>query len=217
MLDVVFDVYGEFSIKQRTRDSRSVAGTMMVSLREDTPLPKTKKDLQIFLRNDQNKTELFEILSEVLSEYCTKANIFCTKGINVLCNTSLPTERLSLCNHEEADIRPLVYVNDIVCSSLKRVTIVCTDIDAVVITLNAFYDMLISELWIEFGSGKIFRWLPIHTIAEQLGEETCRALPFWYAFTGCDTVSAFAGKGKKTAWETWNSFPEATSCFMRYH
>ena len=26
-------------------------------------------------------------------------------------------------------------------------------------------------------------------------------LPFFHALTGCDTVSAFHGKGKRTAWE----------------
>ena len=60
--------------------------------------------------------------------------------------------------------------------------------------------MSITELWwFEFGSDKNCRWFPIHTNAEQLGEETCRALPFWHAFGGCDTGSAFAGKGKKSS------------------
>ena len=112
----------------------------------------------------------------------------------------LPTERLSPCNHEEADTRLFFHVNDIVHNGLKRVTIVCTDTDVVGISLNAFCDMSITELWwFEFGSDKNCRWLPIHTNAEQLGEETCRALPFWHAFAGCDTGSAFAGKGKKNS------------------
>ena len=38
-------------------------------------------------------------------------------------------------------------------------------------------------------------------------------LPVLHAFTGCDTVSAFAGRGKKTAWETWKSFPEVNDAF----
>ena len=170
---------------------------MRVFVREDTPLPKTKKDFQKFLKSDQNKTELSEMIAEFLFENWTKANIVCSKGINVLCNTSLPTERLSPCNHEEADTRLVFHVNDIVHDGLKRVIIVCTDTDVVGIALNVFCDMSITELWFEFGSDKNCRWLPIHTIAEQLGEETCRALPSWHAFTGCDTVSAFAGKETK--------------------
>ena len=38
---------------------------------------------------------------------------------------------------------------------------------------------------------------------------------FWYSFTGCDTTSSFAGKGKKTAWETWRSYPEVIEVFAR--
>ena len=37
--------------------------------------------------------------------------------------------------------------------------------------------------------------------------------PAFHTFTGCDTVSAFTGRGKKTAWETWNSFSEMTRAF----
>ena len=31
-----------------------------------------------------------------------------------------------------------------------------------------------------------------------------------HALTGCDTVSFFSGKGKRTAWDTWSVFPAAT-------
>ena len=75
--------------------------------------------------------------------------------------------------------------------------------------------MPVTELWIAFGVGKHFRYLPIHDIASQLGGKTCKALPMFHAFSGCDTVSFFAGKGKKTCWETWKSFQEATEAFHR--
>jgi uncharacterized ParB-like nuclease family protein len=50
--------------------------------------------------------------------------------------------------------------------------------------------------------GKDLRWIPIHDIVRSLGPRS-KALPFFHAFTGCDTVSAFVGKGKKTAWQAW--------------
>lgn len=46
------------------------------------------------------------------------------------------------------------------------------------------------------------------------GPERAQALPFFHAFTGCDVVSAFNGKGKKSAFEVWNAFPEATAGFL---
>ena len=42
---------------------------------------------------------------------------------------------------------------------------------------------------------------------------TCAALPVFHAFTGCNTVSAFGGRGKKRAWSTWQVFPEVTEAF----
>ena len=33
------------------------------------------------------------------------------------------------------------------------------------------------------------------------------------AFTGCDTVSSFSGRSKKTAWSTWNVYPDVTKAF----
>ena len=38
-------------------------------------------------------------------------------------------------------------------------------------------------------------------------------LPFFHAVKGCDTVSAFFGRGKKGAYETWKSFPPVSASF----
>ena len=38
---------------------------------------------------------------------------------------------------------------------------------------------------------------------------------FLHAFTGCEIVSAFRNKGKKTAWQTWDVCPEASPVFSK--
>ena len=38
----------------------------------------------------------------------------------------------------------------------------------------------------------------------------CKTLAVFHAFTGSDTVSAFEGRGKKTAWNVWKVFPDVT-------
>lgn len=40
-------------------------------------------------------------------------------------------------------------------------------------------------------------------------------MPFFHAFTGCDVVSAFRGKGKQSAWHTWDVFDEVSSTFSK--
>ena len=50
-------------------------------------------------------------------------------------------------------------------------------------------------------------------IAKIPGPERCVALPIIPAFTGCDSVSCFDGRGKKTAWDTWTSHRDVTAAF----
>ena len=73
-----------------------------------------------------------------------------------------------------------------------------------------FAKLEIDKLWIAFGKGKDLRWIPIHEISNALGPRSL-CLPFVHAFTGCDTVSAFRGKSKRTAWAI---FDDATDTFV---
>jgi hypothetical protein len=75
-----------------------------------------------------------------------------------------------------------------------------------------FDDLNVDHLWMTFGKGKDLRWIPIHDSVRSPGPRS-KALPFFRAFTGCDTVSTFVGKGKKTAWQAWNVFENATEVF----
>ena len=91
---------------------------------------------------------------------------------------------------------------------------ISTDTDVVVLAISTFARLGLSKMWIGFGKTKDFRWLPIHDITAEL-EMPVSALPFFHAFTGCDTTSAFRGKGKKSAWQVWEVFPDVTEVFSR--
>ena len=54
---------------------------------------------------------------------------------------------------------------------------------------------------------------PIHKIITSLTQQQCKAFPFFHSVTECDTVSYFAGKGKKTTFQAWKSNPEVTEIF----
>ena len=70
------------------------------------------------------------------------------------------------------------------------------------------------ELWVAFGTGANLRYIAAHKICSRLGPRVSKTLPFFHAFTGCDTVSYFSGKGKKTAFEAWKLYPEVTDAFL---
>jgi hypothetical protein len=59
-----------------------------------------------------------------------------------------------------------------------------------------------------------YRYIPIHEINEDLGKDISLALPAFHAITGCDTVSAFFGKGEKSAWQAWQSCPGLTAALQ---
>ena len=82
-------------------------------------------------------------------------------------------------------------------------------------SLYAFAQLTSSpnELWVAFGTGTHYRLIPAHKICAAIGLDKCLALPMFHAFTGCDTDSCFSGRGKRTAWDTWNMYPEPTGQF----
>lgn len=69
-------------------------------------------------------------------------------------------------------------------------------------------------MWLAFGTGKNFCYLAAHQMAASLGPKMSCALPMFHSLTGCDTVSSFAGRGKKAAWSTWKSLPELTDALL---
>ena len=52
--------------------------------------------------------------------------------------------------------------------------------------------------------------ITVHKVATK-DPRVCATLHVFHAFTGCDTTSLFAGRGKTTVWNTWNVFPEVTA------
>ena len=107
------------------------------------------------------------MIADCVVEQCTQLAAIATKGKKVVSNKGIRRTGLQPCNHEKADTRILPYTQDDVRSGFKKVMIAANDTD-VVISLYALFDLGRDELWIEYGSGKQQRWLPIHTYASVL-------------------------------------------------
>ena len=92
------------------------------------------------------------------------------------------------------------------------------DTDVLVIAVSALpqlQELGLQKLWIAFGQGRNRKWIPIHDLNSTIGPKKTRGLLFFHAFSGCDVVSAFRWKGKKSAWQTWNVCPEASDIFYQ--
>ena len=96
----------------------------------------------------------------------------------------------------------------------RRILIRTMDKDVVVLTVWVGQELhdVVDELW---RTGKNFHYIAAHELVACLGPEKSKSLPVFHAITGCDTISAYAGRGKKTAWAVWGTFPEVTNAFLQ--
>ena len=127
-----------------------------------------------------------------------------TDGEQVIC---VPQQEdvnsLTPCNQEEADIRMMLHVAHAAQHGHHQIQVRTVDSDVVVLAVMVVQKLPAGdELWVAFGTGKNYRYIAAHEIASSLGPEKACALPMFHAITGCDTVSASVGHGKKSAWAT---------------
>ena len=118
---------------------------------------------------------------------------------------------------EEADMRIVVHLEHALKCGYCNVRVRTSDTDVLVILIGHFYDLLNKfpgiEVEVDFGAGKNTTLYCVRTICMKLGHRKSRA-PVFHSFTGTDTTYAFRGKGKKSAWSTWDSFEKVTDAFL---
>ena len=92
------------------------------------------------------------------------------------------------------------------------------DTDVVVVLIGVFHKLLLSQpkadIWVAFGVRKNYRHYSINALSTSLGTKRSKALPMLHTISGCDTTSAFWGKGKKSFWQAWMAFEEVTDTFV---
>ena len=145
----MFDIYRDTTMKQDTRDRRGTDG-MRTSIRRDTSMQ--RKLFKKILPLNENKNELFQLVSDSLISQCNQGTIVCTK--DVVTSVAMLTEHLQPWNQEEAGVRLFIHVNDAARNGLRRITIAANDTDIVVIALYIFSALKLDELWIVTGVGK---------------------------------------------------------------
>ena len=133
-LDIVWDTYREKSIKGQTREKRGTGQRRRIT--HSTVIP---KDWQGFLRNGDNKTDLYGFLSNsvlsLIEPY--KKEIVLNYGETSLSSTiSKDMTDYEKCDHEEADIRIFSHVALSVRSGYDSFAIRSGDTDVVVLAIS---------------------------------------------------------------------------------
>ena len=211
-VDVVWDTYLPNSIKQSAREKRGKR--IRRKFAGNNKLPGKWVD---FLSDPSNKQELFEFLSCKVADWNCSANkhAVITSGSSAIIKGS--RRSMELCNHEEADTRLIVHLQDAILNGSHKLLVRTVDTDVVVIVIGKFchFKSFCQDvnIWIAFGVGKHFSYIHIDAVYEDLGREKLLALPVFHSFTGCDTTSTFYGRGKKSTWEAWKCFNDVTQAF----
>ena len=157
-----------------------------------------------FLTISSNKSELVQFLifqwkQEEFREKLGESTVFVTMQDQCWKLDSISCDNVPdlCCNHEEADTRMILHA----IYSGGTSVIHCDDTDVLVLLLS--HNGFLGQCYLKKGRGSMTRIIELALIVEKLVKQLTQArlskVPYWSTcinITGCDTVSAFAGKGK---------------------
>ena len=165
---------------------------------KNTQLPSNWKS---FVSSSANKDDLAEFLSGALKKKAAELNneyelvigggfynileVWSSKGRDI--------ENLKS-SHEEADTRLILHANDAYMNGYQKIVLQCRDTDILILAL-AFKGQLSQEIWMCTGTANKRQYIPVNKI--DLPDHILSNILAFHALTACDTVSQFAGKGKK--------------------
>lgn len=133
-LHITWDSYWKMSIKSDTRENRGTSARIKIS--STTKIPKWSE----FLRNSDNKTDLFLCLTNVA---CSKIKLgvqcaFYITNENTVRHVGPGAEMFENCDHEEADTKIILHIIHALKTGLKTVLVKSVDSDIIVILIYHF-------------------------------------------------------------------------------
>ena len=197
-IDVVFDTYKELSIKNCEQQLRGEeSGHQLVNI-TSTQIVRQWRN---FLTRVSNKTSLITfIVNEWRKEACRQKLeeklLYVNAGDTCYRITAEGSEVPTLkSQQEEEDGRLLLHASHAANEGFNSVLVCSEDTDVFIMSL-AFSNEIGASLFMKSGTRTRTNVIDISKVAASLGPEVCKGVLGMHAFTGCDTVSAFAGKGK---------------------
>ena len=205
-LDIVSDRYPAVSIKE-VEHSRWYSGAcqqhQIYSAEQKVPT-----QWKSFLASGSNKEALVEFLFQEWSKSSPAVleNVQLFVAHSESCHLiraedggTRVTEVKDLhCDHEEADSRMILHAKH-AADNHAHVVVQSPDTDVFIILLSCVQTLPCS-LYFLTGTKNRNRIIDLQVVSKCIGINLCRALIGLHVFTGCDTVSAFHGKGKTRAY-----------------
>ena len=206
-IDFVTDRYPDISVKNTERNQRTAEGSLLVKITGGNQ--RQPQQWKKFLSHGKNKPILIEFLLKEWSKD-TYAETIAHREVYVAVNDDcykLTSENGTVIKElqqdlvtrqEEADTRMFLRAAHAGQQGYETIVIKSPDTDVGV--LAVYYSSQISgSLILATCTGNKRRFIDVNGISQKYGENICEALPGLHAFTGCDNVSTFSGKGKQSA------------------
>ena len=215
--EIVADGYFEGSLKEGTRNSRGVGGSKLI-FNGESLMP---KDFSSNLANSENKENLNIFLAKKFGDFHKNSSqvLVVTLNDGVCSNKEyvFTEELIVYCNVEEADAWLSRHGINLSKQGYKNILIHAVDSDVLLLSI-AYANKMIENgtefINVNLGTGldaKTYDVIQLRNISHYCS----LALPFFHAFTGCDTTSSFYRHGKCKFWNTWmREDPEVTSTFI---
>lgn len=201
---IVFDRYYDLSIKSSTRTKRAKKSVpVRREIRDrDVPLPLKWEN---FMASEENKADLARFLShQLMFQAPQNKTVVVAGGFTVEKHVETSTSDANIeeleARHEEADTRMVLHCTK---SQASVIVVASRDTDVLVLLLAHFASINCDEVWMKAGTLKKQKFIPIHTVAANLGDALLRTLPAFHAITGCDTTSFLAGHSKKSCFKVF--------------
>ena len=184
----------------------------MLQITDDVPFPRNL--LTSFLCNTDNKHDLgLHLASKIVSIHSNVGNrdlLLCaTQDNSVISFPPAVNDTVFQISStaEEADQKIIRHALHCIKFGYSFIEIQSIDTDVLILLLAYIAMELVSHndsfnLCLKLVTPDP-TWYNILSLIEHLTIDICKALPYFYAFTGCDTVSSFNGKGKCTIFDTW--------------
>ena len=114
---------------------------------------------------------------------------------------------------QEAETRMFLHVNHISDNGFSKLIVESADTDVEMLAIY-FQNFIAAHYYILRGTKNKTRFIDIKEISGSLGPERCKALPGLHALMGCESKSAFVGKGKQAAFKIMHRSEENQSALQ---
>jgi len=222
-IDIVFDVYKTLSIKNAERQSRNIVDSIVY---KSITAGQEVKQWANFKNNSTNKTNLIRfMISHWKSDNSLCKHKLCETGVTlyVTCDEKcfmITSDKVEIVpelysSQEEADTRIMLHLSHISRFNYKSAIVASIDTDVRLLCI-AFIEQFSMKVFQKSGTENRVKYVNINDVHNLLGNDVCQALLGMHAFTGCDSVSCFAGKGKLSALKLLRKHKEYRDLFNQF-